>query len=133
MPRREEITGWKAVGIAALIGPIIAAAAWFGMQRFDRWSSRQGEVRYDPQHEFQRLQGQMNLEALKQEASKYGGSITGGGSEPIYIDVPGPISAYEARLLARATWERVGGFVRVRDGSGTVMATCDAFGVRDGK
>lgn len=132
-PRRKEITGWKAVGMASLIAPLIFAVFWFGMQKIHDWSMRQGGARYEPQHEYEREQGRMNLEALKEAASKYGGSVTGGGSEPVYIGVPGPISAFGARQLARETWERVGGLVRVRDGSGKVVASCDAFGVRDGK
>lgn len=57
--------------------------------------------------------------------------VPAAATEAVYVEVPGEISAYEARKLAQEHYAKRGGLIRVRDGSGKIVATCSALGVKD--
>jgi hypothetical protein len=121
---------WRGALLALVITPIIGWSCWKGMDAVDAWNRSSGAVASDPEGEYSRLRGQQSFYELHASAEAAGGAITGEANGVVYMDVPGPVSGYDARTLARETRERVNGTVKVRDGSGKVVATADAFGVR---
>ena len=121
---------WRGALLALAITPIIGWTCWKGADAFDAWNRTRGVVKSDPGGEYNRVKGQQSFYELQAAAEGAGGKITGEANGVVYVDVPGPITDYDARKMARETRERTSSLVKVRDDSGKVIATADAFGVR---
>lgn len=124
----KPLPHWLAVlGVCALGGLVC-----FGVQRIEFFSSadRTPDMSYVEQIKLRTAEG--NLLALQHMATTLGGSISGTPGALVFVDVPGSVWPFEARRLADTIRQKVGGVVKVRDGSGLVLATADAFGVHPG-